>query len=163
MELLLTFLFRTGYEHIYTYSTGIKIAQTILLGVFNLPTGFRHCKDRHFIVTMQKNTAGNLTKQKKVLIFVLKLNDEVMRTANYTELRNSLKSYLDGVANDSEPLLVHRSGNASVVILSLDEYNSMKETEYIMKSPAMMDVIRKGQKEIAAGRGKVVKIDELWK
>lgn len=104
-----------------------------------------------------------MTEQKKVLIFVLKLNDEVMRTANYTELRNSLKSYLDGVANDSEPLLVHRSGNASVVILSLDEYNSMKETEYIMKSPAMMDVIRKGKKEIAAGRGKVVKIDELWK
>ena len=69
-----------------------------------------------------------------------------MKTTNYTELRNGLKSYLDGVANDSEPLLVHRSGNASVVIISLDEYNTIKETEYIMKSSAMMDVIRKGKK-----------------
>lgn len=86
-----------------------------------------------------------------------------MRTANYSELRNNLKSYLDGVINDSEPLLVHRAGNESVVIISLEEYNSIKETEYIMKSPAMMDIIRKGEKEIKAGKGKVVDIDELWK
>lgn len=58
-----------------------------------------------------------------------------MRTANYSELRNNLKYYLDGVINDSEPLLVHRAGNESVVVISLDEYNSIKETEYIMKSP----------------------------
>ena len=37
-----------------------------------------------------------------------------MRTANYSELRNNLKHYLDGVINDSEPLLVHRPGNESV-------------------------------------------------
>jgi len=35
--------------------------------------------------------------------------------------------------------------------MSLDEYNSIKETEYIMKSPAMMDAIRKGAKEIESG------------
>ena len=74
-----------------------------------------------------------------------------MRTANYSELRNNLKQYLDWVINDSEPLLVHRPGNESVVVMSLDEYNSIKETEYIMKSPAMMDAIRKGAKEIESG------------
>lgn len=86
-----------------------------------------------------------------------------MRTANYTELRNNLKRYLDGVVNDSEPLLVHRAGNESVVIISLDEYNSIKETEYIMKSPAMMEVIREGEKEMKEGKGRSVDIDELWK
>ena len=82
-----------------------------------------------------------------------------MRTANYSEL----KHYLDGVINDSEPLLVHRPGNESVVVMSLDEYNSIKETEYIMKSPAMMDAIRKGAEEIKEGKGTAVNIDELWK
>lgn len=77
-----------------------------------------------------------------------------MRTANYSELRNNLKAYLDGVINDSEPLLVHRAGNESVVVISLEEYNSIKETEYIMKSPAMMDIIRKGEREIKNGEGK---------
>lgn len=86
-----------------------------------------------------------------------------MRTANYSELRNNLKSYLDGVINDSEPLLVHRAGNDSVVVISLEEYNSIKETEYIMKSPAMMDIIRKEEKDIKDRKGKVVDIDELWK
>lgn len=86
-----------------------------------------------------------------------------MRTVNYSELRNNLKSYLDGVINDSEPLLVHRAGNDSVVVISLEEYNSIKETEYIMKSPAMMDIIRKGEKDIKDRKGKVVDIDELWK
>lgn len=86
-----------------------------------------------------------------------------MRTANYSELRNNLKSYLDGVINDSEPLIVHRSGNESVVIISLEEYNAIKETEYIMKSPIMMDIIRKGDEEINNGGGTSVDIDNLWK
>lgn len=75
-----------------------------------------------------------------------------MRTTNYSELRNNLKSYLDGVINDSEPLIVHRSGNESVIVISLEEYNSIKETEYIMKSPAMMDVIRQGEEDIKRGK-----------
>ena len=74
-----------------------------------------------------------------------------MITANYSELRNNLKAYLDGVINDSEPLLVHRAGNESVVVISLEEYNSIKETEYIMKSPAMMDMIRKGEEDVKNG------------
>ena len=74
-----------------------------------------------------------------------------MRTANYTELRNNMKRYLDEVVNDCEPLLVHRTGNESVVIISLDEYNALKETEYIMKSPEMMEAIRKGEEDIKNG------------
>ena len=74
-----------------------------------------------------------------------------MRTANYTELRNNMKRYLDEVVNDCEPLLVHRTGNESVVIISLDDYNAMKETEYIMRSPEMMEAIRKGEEDIKNG------------
>lgn len=86
-----------------------------------------------------------------------------MRTANYSELRSNLKHYLDGVVNDSEPLLVHRSGSASVVVIPLEEYNSIKETEYIMRSPEMMEIIRSGEKELKEGKGKKVNLDELWK
>ena len=59
--------------------------------------------------------------------------------------------------------IVHRSGNESVVVISLEEYNSIKETEYIMKSPAMMDIIRKGDEEIKNGGGTPIEIDDLWK
>ena len=74
-----------------------------------------------------------------------------MRTANYTELRNNLKVYLDSVIDDSEPLIVNRSGNNAVVIISLDEYNAIRETEYIMSSPETMAAIRKGEDELKRG------------
>ena len=51
-----------------------------------------------------------------------------MKTVNYTELRDKLKSNLDMVCEDHETLIVHRPGGKSVVMMSLDEYNSQKET-----------------------------------
>ncbi|HHU96926.1 MAG: type II toxin-antitoxin system prevent-host-death family antitoxin [Bacteroidota bacterium] len=86
-----------------------------------------------------------------------------MKTTNYTELRNNMKSYLDSVVNDNEPLLIYRSNNKSVVIISLEEYNAIKETEYIMKSPAMMELLREGDKEVEQGGGTSIEIDDLWK
>jgi antitoxin YefM len=58
-----------------------------------------------------------------------------MKTVNYTELRDKLKSNLDMVCEDHETLIIHRPGGKSVVMMSLDEYNSQKETEYLMSSP----------------------------
>lgn len=40
---------------------------------------------------------------------------------------------------------------------------AMDETEYIMSSPAMVDIIHQGQKDIEEGRGRVIKIEDLWK
>jgi antitoxin YefM len=74
-----------------------------------------------------------------------------MKTANYTELRNNLKTYLDNVIIDSEPLIVSRQGNNGIVIISLDEYNAIKETEYIMSSPETMAAIHRGENELKQG------------
>ena len=83
-----------------------------------------------------------------------------MRTANYSELRANLKRYLDGVIQDNEPLVVHRQGTESVVVMSLNDYNAMAETEYIMKSPAMMKAIEKGEEDIREGRSATKREDE---
>jgi hypothetical protein len=40
---------------------------------------------------------------------------------------------------------------------------TINETEYLLSSPAMADVIRQGQEDIKNGRGRTVKIDDLWK
>ena len=83
-----------------------------------------------------------------------------MRTANYSELRANMKYYLDGVIRDNEPLVVHRQGAESVVVISLDDYNAMVETEYLMKSPAMMKAIHQGEDDIKNGRYTTMKDDE---
>ena len=85
-----------------------------------------------------------------------------MRTANYTDLRNNLKSYLDGVVDNCEPLIVHRPANTSVVVISLAEYNAMKETKYLTSSPEMLRRIKDAENEINSGMGKTIDIDDLW-
>ena len=40
---------------------------------------------------------------------------------------------------------------------------TMDETEYIMSSPAMVDVLRQGDEDIQNGNFKVVSLDEIWK
>ena len=43
------------------------------------------------------------------------------------------------------------------------KHNAMNETEYIMSSPEMVDILRTGDEEIENGKGKVVTLDEIWK
>ena len=40
---------------------------------------------------------------------------------------------------------------------------AMDETEYIMSSSQMVDILRQGEEDIKNGRGRVVTLDEIWK
>ena len=40
---------------------------------------------------------------------------------------------------------------------------AMDETEYIMSSPQMADILRQGEEDTKNGRGRVVTLDEIWK
>ena len=40
---------------------------------------------------------------------------------------------------------------------------AMDETEYLLSSQAMADIIRQGQKDIEEGRGHVIKLEDIWK
>lgn len=40
---------------------------------------------------------------------------------------------------------------------------AMDETEYMMSSPAMVDILKQGEEGIKNGKGTVVKIEDLWK
>ena len=40
---------------------------------------------------------------------------------------------------------------------------AMDETEYIISSPEMVRIIRQGEKDIEEGRGRVIKLEDIWK
>ena len=61
-----------------------------------------------------------------------------MRTANYTDLRANLKSYIDAVIDDYDTVVINRG-------------NGKGETEYIMSSPDTMEAIHKGEEDIKNG------------
>ena len=83
-----------------------------------------------------------------------------MITATYTDLRSNLKEYLDRVVKDSDNVIVNRGGSA-VVIMSMEEYESMVETAYIMSQPDLVEAIRQGDEDVKKGNYEVVNIDEL--
>ena len=104
-----------------------------------------------------------LEVRKQVLIFVEIIYLEDMRTANYTDFRANLKGYIDSVIEDCDTVIINRGNDTGVVLISLEEYNSLKETEYIMSSPETLEAIRKGDDDIKNGRGTKIDIDDLWK
>ena len=58
-----------------------------------------------------------------------------MRTMTYTESRAKYAETLDAVVDDREEVIVTRAGHDPVVIVALDEYESLKETAHLLRSP----------------------------
>jgi len=59
-----------------------------------------------------------------------------MRVVSFTEARNGLKTVLDNVVNDADTTVITRRDSEDAVVMSLDYYNSLMETVYLLKSPA---------------------------
>jgi len=55
-----------------------------------------------------------------------------MKVVNYTELRLNLKHWLDSVIDDVEEVIIKRKNQKDLVLISLEEYNSLKETDYLL-------------------------------
>ncbi|MEM7134619.1 MAG: type II toxin-antitoxin system prevent-host-death family antitoxin [Chloroflexota bacterium] len=58
-----------------------------------------------------------------------------MNIVSFTEARNSLKQVLDQVVNDAICTIITRRDAKDAVVMSLDYYNSLMETVYLLKSP----------------------------
>ncbi len=59
-----------------------------------------------------------------------------MDAITYTTVRANLASAMDRVCNDHEALIITRNGEQSVVMLSLEDYKSLEETAYLLRTPA---------------------------
>lgn len=74
---------------------------------------------------------------------------------SYTESRARYAEVLDGVVNDREEVVITRAGHEPVVIVSLDDYESLKESAYLMRSPANARRLMDAMERLEAGRGQV--------
>jgi len=58
-----------------------------------------------------------------------------MDTITYTSARANLADTMDRVCGDHEPIIITRSGDQAVVMISLEDYKSLEETSYLLRSP----------------------------
>jgi antitoxin YefM len=59
-----------------------------------------------------------------------------MRVVSFSEARNSLKAVLDYVVEDADYTIITRRDAEDAVVMSLEYFNSLLETVYLLKSPA---------------------------
>ena len=57
-----------------------------------------------------------------------------MLVANISDFRKDIKSHLDKVSKNFETLIINRGKNENIVVISLDEYNSLMATNYELSS-----------------------------
>ena len=58
-----------------------------------------------------------------------------MKATTFTQIRNSFAKFMDQVCEDHAPLLITRQNASPVVIMSLEDYNAIEETLYLLRSP----------------------------
>ena len=75
-----------------------------------------------------------------------------MQVVSMTEARNNLKEIFDAVYLDNEEVIIHRKGRENVVIIPFDEYNSIKETNYLLGSAKNREVLMRSLKDAREGK-----------
>jgi antitoxin YefM len=75
-----------------------------------------------------------------------------MEIVNYTDFRSNLKHWFDKVVNDVSDIIIKRKNGKDLVLISLDEYNSLKETTYLLTGKNR-DILLESIKELEDGNG----------
>lgn len=84
-----------------------------------------------------------------------------MRTATFNDLNSNFGSFYNEVSDNLDTIIVNKGKDEGIVLMSLNEYNSLMETLYLMSSPETMADIRQAEADIKAGKGVEVNIEDL--
>jgi antitoxin YefM len=76
-----------------------------------------------------------------------------MDSISYTAARANLAKTMNRVCESHEPVIITRSGDSSVVMLSLEDFNSLEETAYLLRSPRNAKRLLEAIAELEQGGG----------
>ena len=77
-----------------------------------------------------------------------------MNAISYTAARANLAHTMDRVCEDHEPLIITRNGQPSVVMLSMEDFQSLEETAYLLRNPENARRLLSAVEALGAGKGK---------
>jgi antitoxin YefM len=82
-----------------------------------------------------------------------------MSTVTYTSARERLAETMDRVCDDHQPVVITRQKQRSVVMLSLDDYESLNETAHLLRNPANARRLLAATQQLESRKGKTRKLD----
>ncbi len=75
-----------------------------------------------------------------------------MDAITYTQARKNFTSVMNQVCDDHAPIIITRQSERPVVMMSLEDYSAMKETMYLLKSPANAQRLYKALEQLKEGK-----------
>lgn len=76
-----------------------------------------------------------------------------MDAISYTLARKNLAGTMTKVCDDHSPVIITRRDHSSVVMLSLEDYEALSETAYLLRSPKNAKRLMNSIEELEAGNG----------
>jgi antitoxin YefM len=74
-----------------------------------------------------------------------------MDIISYTAARNHFKDTMMSVCDNHEPIVITRQNEEPVVMMSLEDYNALQETLYLMSSPKNAERLLQGVDDVRSG------------
>lgn len=78
-----------------------------------------------------------------------------MDVMTYTSVRANLAKAMEKVCNDHDAIIITRNKEQSVVLMSLEDYNALEETAYLLKSPANAKRLSESIEQLESGKGTI--------
>ncbi len=85
----------------------------------------------------------------------------MVKAISYTAARENLASTMDGVCSDHDPVIITRKRDQAVVMISLEDFQALEETAYLLRSPANARRLMESVAELKKGKGIRRKLSHL--
>ncbi len=93
------------------------------------------------------------------ILYICNFIREIMKAISISTLRKGMKEYFDYVSKSMEIIVVPRNKEEeAVVIMSIQEYNSLKETEHLLSTKSNRTRLQDSINQIEEGKVKSFKI-----
>lgn len=83
-----------------------------------------------------------------------------MNAVTYSQARRDLAKTMDKVCDDHYPIIITRKSQRSVVMISLEDYQALEETAYLLRSPKNARRLLESMAELESGGGAERKLIE---
>jgi len=76
-----------------------------------------------------------------------------MESISYTAARSNLAKTMEQVCDDHAPIAITRKGEGAVVMISMEDYQALEETAYLLRSPKNARRLIESIADLQAGKG----------